>query len=165
MALQDPIPGWIGIVNTCLNPATVVQSTALHVQELCEMTYGVAPDFTVSTSAPFSDNKNNNDNNTTDISTTNDKNNTSSLNSTTSPVITIPYIGVHLEYILTELFKNANRATVEHSRRIRRVDIPPIEVTIAKGEEDVMIRIRDQGGGISASGNNFYHVNYLISVN
>jgi signal transduction histidine kinase len=61
----------------------------------------------------------------------------------------------HLEYIITELLKNAFRAVLE-----RRLGKAPVEVTIAplpespddaKGGEftqGVTIRIRDQGGGI-----------------
>ena len=87
---------------------------------------------------------------------------------------TIAHIPMHLEYILTELLKNAFRATVEsgHERE-------PIEVTIAvakgdhtdqilpvtsvtemdmgkigggacgPGDETLTIRIRDRGGGIA----------------
>lgn len=61
----------------------------------------------------------------------------------------IPYIPVHVEYILMELMKNAMRATVEFSNKTKRLVHPPIEITIAKGEEDVTIRIRDCGGGIT----------------
>ncbi|KNC96520.1 uncharacterized protein SPPG_08108 [Spizellomyces punctatus DAOM BR117] len=60
------------------------------------------------------------------------------------------YIGVHLEYIFMELIKNAFRATVEYSQRTGRADHPPVEIAICKGPEDVIIRIRDQGGGISS---------------
>jgi signal transduction histidine kinase len=60
------------------------------------------------------------------------------------------YVPVHLEYILTELLKNSHRATVEHHRRMRRTTpLPPIQVTISQGIEDISIRIRDQGNGIS----------------
>lgn len=83
------------------------------------------------------------------------------------PETTIGYIPTHLEYIMTELLKNAFRATVErgHERE-------PIEVTIAPAPDSasttdpttpappglpvkgrsrpgVTIRIRDRGGGIS----------------
>lgn len=83
------------------------------------------------------------------------------------PETTIGYIPTHLEYIMTELLKNAFRATVEqgHERE-------PIEITIApspdytlmsdesaapdqrrpsseKSSPGVTIRIRDRGGGIS----------------
>ncbi|KAJ3107409.1 hypothetical protein HDU96_007916 [Phlyctochytrium bullatum] len=61
------------------------------------------------------------------------------------------YISVHLEYIFMELLKNACRATVEWSDKTRRADHPPVEITIGQGKEDITIRIRDQGGGISAS--------------
>lgn len=91
-----------------------------------------------------------------------------------SPDATIAHIPMHLEYILTELLKNAFRATVEsgHERE-------PVEVTIAvskgdqaddnlsgngstnvgdgkigggacgPGDETLTIRIRDHGGGVA----------------
>ncbi|KAI7868163.1 mitochondrial branched-chain alpha-ketoacid dehydrogenase kinase-domain-containing protein, partial [Spinellus fusiger] len=58
------------------------------------------------------------------------------------------YVPVHLEYILTELLKNAHRATIEYSRKIKRTTIPPIQITLSQGKEDIGIRIRDQGGGV-----------------
>ncbi|KAI8885223.1 alpha-ketoacid dehydrogenase kinase, partial [Backusella circina FSU 941] len=59
------------------------------------------------------------------------------------------YVPVHLEYILTELLKNAYRATVEHHLKMSRTtSLPPIEITISEGAEDISIRIRDQGNGI-----------------
>jgi signal transduction histidine kinase len=60
------------------------------------------------------------------------------------------YVPVHLEYILTELLKNSYRATVEqHKKMGRTTDLPPIQITISQGTEDISIRIRDQGNGIS----------------
>lgn len=64
----------------------------------------------------------------------------------------VAYIGVHLEYIFMELLKNAMRATVEFSQVTGRLEHPPIEITVSKGQEDVVVRIRDQGGGISKQG-------------
>ncbi|KAF8655283.1 hypothetical protein AX16_003182 [Volvariella volvacea WC 439] len=57
-----------------------------------------------------------------------------------------PYIPEHLEYIVFELLKNAMRATaIKHSD----IDpLPTIQATIAAGENDVGIRISDQGGGL-----------------
>lgn len=43
------------------------------------------------------------------------------------------------------------RATVEHSKKIGRYDDPPVEIDISRGDSEVVIRIRDQGGGIPPS--------------
>ncbi|KAJ3171874.1 hypothetical protein HDU87_008192 [Geranomyces variabilis] len=61
----------------------------------------------------------------------------------------IAYIGVHLEYIFMEILKNAMRATVEFSSRTGRIEHPPVEIVVCKSDEEVVIRVRDQGGGIS----------------
>ncbi|KAG2217569.1 hypothetical protein INT45_004922 [Circinella minor] len=62
---------------------------------------------------------------------------------------TFTYIPVHLEYILTELLKNAQRATVEFAKKRGLSQPPPIQITISHGQEDISIRIRDQGGGVA----------------
>jgi len=61
------------------------------------------------------------------------------------PDVRFPYIPVHLEYMVTELLKNAFRATVEAGV------CEPVLVTIAKDpySESISLRIRDRGGGIS----------------
>ncbi|KAJ3314686.1 hypothetical protein HDV04_005692 [Boothiomyces sp. JEL0838] len=58
------------------------------------------------------------------------------------------YINVHMEYIFMELIKNAMRATVEESNKLKRFDHPPVEICIGRSNDDVIIRFRDQGGGI-----------------
>ncbi|CAG8615196.1 13599_t:CDS:2 [Ambispora leptoticha] len=63
---------------------------------------------------------------------------------------TFMYVPVHLEYIITEILKNSHRATVEYSQKINRYDLPPIQVTISQGKNNIGIRVRDQGGGVSA---------------
>ena len=83
-------------------------------------------------------------------------------------------IGVHLEYILTELLKNAFRATVEfHTKKLSpkaeveddgvfrfddlpsahldKEDFPEVVVTIGVVKGVVTIRIRDRGGGVGQS--------------
>jgi signal transduction histidine kinase len=61
------------------------------------------------------------------------------------PDVRFPYIPVHFEYIVTELLKNAFRATVEAGATA------PIVITIARDpySEGISMRIRDRGGGIS----------------
>lgn len=63
--------------------------------------------------------------------------------------LVFPYISMPLEYILTELFKNAFRATVE-SRSRGTLQLPPIYVTLASDDIDFWIKISDHAGGIDA---------------
>ena len=67
--------------------------------------------------------------------------------------LTFPYVSSHISYILLELLKNSMRATVE----THGVDkMPRIRVIIADGEdnEDVVIKVSDEGGGIKRSNMN-----------
>lgn len=70
----------------------------------------------------------------------------------------LSYVPVHLEFSLTELLKNAFRATVEHHKRLYGTStskpLPPVVVTIASSGSSartpfLSLRIRDQGGGVS----------------
>ena len=65
--------------------------------------------------------------------------------------LTFPYIPTHLHYILLELLKNAMRATMEKHAEADRC--PPVTVIIADGadNEDVVIKVADEGGGICRS--------------
>jgi len=65
--------------------------------------------------------------------------------------LTFPYVPTHLHYIMLELLKNSMRATVDwHGVD---ADYPPIKVVIADGKEneDVVIKVSDEGGGIPRS--------------
>ncbi|WFD21781.1 hypothetical protein MEQU1_000437 [Malassezia equina] len=62
-------------------------------------------------------------------------------------------IPVHLDYVMTELLKNAFRATTETFLAARQAKkgpatITPITVTLASTPSHVSVRIRDAGGGI-----------------
>lgn len=77
-------------------------------------------------------------------------------------------IGSHLEYILTELLKNAFRATVEHNTpkkeqdddddvfrfedlphaHLMKEDLPEVVITVGVVKGVLTIRIRDRGGGV-----------------
>lgn len=66
--------------------------------------------------------------------------------------LTFPYIPTYLHYILVELLKNALRATME-THETSSGALPNVKVIIADGNhnEDVVIKIADEGGGISRS--------------
>ncbi|KAJ3648421.1 hypothetical protein Zmor_020226 [Zophobas morio] len=63
--------------------------------------------------------------------------------------IKIVYVPSHLYHMLFELFKNAMRAVMEyHSSEDK---YPPVTVTIARGKEDISLKMSDRGGGIPRS--------------
>ncbi|KAI6359065.1 hypothetical protein MCOR25_007161 [Pyricularia grisea] len=135
-------PSFVGVIDTALKPVDILDHCGGAVAEICELRYGVRPEWVVNG----------------------------------SPDTTFAYVPMHLHYILTELLKNAFRATVENN-----MSKEPIEVTIAPAlplddsrglrlkppsvsrgafRSDVIqplddnapgvtIRIRDRGGGIA----------------
>ncbi|KAG8856815.1 hypothetical protein FRB96_006319 [Tulasnella sp. 330] len=59
----------------------------------------------------------------------------------------VSYIREHLEYIMFEILKNAMRfSTVHHAHSSSR---PIIRTTIVSGPEHILIRVSDQGGGVT----------------
>lgn len=56
--------------------------------------------------------------------------------------VIFPYVEYHLDYILSELFKNSFRSQVESNV------LDPVKITIVASETDLQIRIRDKGKGI-----------------
>lgn len=87
-------PSFIGVIDTALKPAELINRCAEFVAEICELQYGVRPKWEIDG----------------------------------EPDTTFAYVPMHLEYILTELLKNAFRATVEHCGTS---DLKPIVITIA----------------------------------
>ncbi|KAL2206607.1 alpha-ketoacid dehydrogenase kinase [Sarocladium strictum] len=136
-------PSYIGVIDTALRPASIVESCGDFVADICELRYGTRPQLIIDG----------------------------------EPDTTFASVPTHLQYIVTEMLKNAYRATVESRSR------EPIVVTIAPepplkhqpgstpsirpsdhslgpfsndaiqplddNAPGVTIRIRDRGGGIS----------------
>jgi len=61
------------------------------------------------------------------------------------------YVPSHLHHMIFELLKNSLRATIEFQGSGEAV-LPTIRIVMAEGEEDVTIKISDEGGGIPRSG-------------
>eukprot|EP00571_Detonula_confervacea_P011759 CAMPEP_0172299748 /NCGR_PEP_ID=MMETSP1058-20130122/1983_1 /TAXON_ID=83371 /ORGANISM="Detonula confervacea, Strain CCMP 353" /LENGTH=444 /DNA_ID=CAMNT_0013009303 /DNA_START=361 /DNA_END=1695 /DNA_ORIENTATION=+ len=125
----DPNNDYMGIICKATSPHQIVLHAADDATWMCQRRYGDAPEVIVSGNLD----------------------------------LTFPYIPTHLHYILLELLKNAMRATMEkHCGQDDKgddfytgtdVDVPPINVVIADAleNEDVVIKISDEGGGIPRS--------------
>jgi pyruvate dehydrogenase kinase 2/3/4 len=61
----------------------------------------------------------------------------------------LTYVPGHIRYMLFELLKNAARATA--SFHADREELPAVKVVVAAGQEDITIKISDEGGGIPRS--------------
>lgn len=62
----------------------------------------------------------------------------------------LEYIPQHVQFMVRELLKNALRSTAERHQERRHLDgIPPVVVELQKGDFHVIIKISDQGGGMT----------------
>lgn len=114
---------YVGVIDTALKPATIIDSCGAFVSEICELKYGVRPTWIIDGNKDMR----------------------------------IAHIPVHLEYIVTELLKNAFRAIIESGQEKEPVIITiaaePCEVNgfnTSMSSPGVTIRFRDRGGGIPA---------------
>ena len=129
---EDPPPGYVGLINRHTSPTEICSVAAEDAKYVCRQAYGIAPEVHVG------GRKN----------------------------LTFPYIPSHLYYCTLELLKNSLRATVERhavdapesegggKRLPDGIDaLPSVRIVIAddEGNEDVAIRISDEGGGIRRS--------------
>ncbi|KZT62414.1 hypothetical protein CALCODRAFT_414237, partial [Calocera cornea HHB12733] len=64
--------------------------------------------------------------------------------------LVFPYVPGHLNHICFELLKNSLRATIEKHGTDHR-HLPPIKIIATAGQEDITIKISDEGGGIPRS--------------
>lgn len=128
VAMQNPKPGWCGIVNPHCRPADLIIARAKDVRDSCRYSYGIAPLVVVAGNLE-------------------------------TEFATIPE---HLALIITEVLKNALRATVEFytlgnsmldsACKVGLVsgdeDLPEIRVEVYKGKREVVIKVSDKGGGV-----------------
>uniref|UniRef100_A0AAY4CWT9 Protein-serine/threonine kinase n=1 Tax=Denticeps clupeoides TaxID=299321 RepID=A0AAY4CWT9_9TELE len=115
----NPIhPNTIGSIDPCCDVVQVVRDAYESAKMLCEQYYLTSPSL--------------------DLKELN-------LKSRTQPIHLV-YVPSHLYHMLFELFKNAMRATIENHKDSS--DLPPIEVLVAIGGEDLSIKMSDKGGGV-----------------
>ena len=143
---QKESSGYIGVIDTRLKPARIVDHCANVVGEICELKYGVRPTVVING----------------------------------EPDYELAHVPVHLEYIITELLKNAFRATVETgmARESIEVTIAPLPEALRKStspgdsEDIASMRIEnaDQGNidvasqrftGLKGSPSTTAHANIL----
>jgi signal transduction histidine kinase len=58
------------------------------------------------------------------------------------------YISEHIEYIVFQLLSNSVRHTLQYHAKSTSPP-PPVTITICSNDTDILIRISDQGGGMS----------------
>ena len=60
-----------------------------------------------------------------------------------SSPVRVVYVPSHLYHILFELFKNAMRAVVENHSNDDVDNLPPLEMLLVMGDEDLTIKVND----------------------
>eukprot|EP00551_Chaetoceros_affinis_P009459 CAMPEP_0203670424 /NCGR_PEP_ID=MMETSP0090-20130426/6503_1 /ASSEMBLY_ACC=CAM_ASM_001088 /TAXON_ID=426623 /ORGANISM="Chaetoceros affinis, Strain CCMP159" /LENGTH=606 /DNA_ID=CAMNT_0050535283 /DNA_START=506 /DNA_END=2326 /DNA_ORIENTATION=- len=137
---DDYVDGYdeFGCIQKNCDPSVEARAVADQVMEQCRKRYGVSPDIEVIDCTPEHFTK-----------------------------ADFTYVTHHLQYMLAELLKNSCRATVRrymegttteedhihHGQDSvqKGASIPSIRVVVAKGAEDVTIKIADKGGGVPRS--------------
>eukprot|EP00467_Chlorarachnion_reptans_P012527 CAMPEP_0114524024 /NCGR_PEP_ID=MMETSP0109-20121206/21617_1 /TAXON_ID=29199 /ORGANISM="Chlorarachnion reptans, Strain CCCM449" /LENGTH=437 /DNA_ID=CAMNT_0001705405 /DNA_START=239 /DNA_END=1552 /DNA_ORIENTATION=- len=118
-------PGFAGVIESFCNPVLIAQRAAEDASQLCRQHKDCSPRVLFHTpTQSFSDD------------------------------LHFTYIPHHLHYMLTEILKNSMRATVEaHSPKVGfdGAAMPPIKVVFVAGNEDITIKVIDEGGGIPRS--------------
>lgn len=118
--LDQPREGFVGVVRQDLSPLQVIEDLAEQLRSLTTEIYGASPEIV------FRGNLD----------------------------CTLDYIPRHTQYMIQELLKNAIRSTVErHGARcpeeLHSSSLPPVVVELQKGDVHVIVKVSDQGGGMS----------------
>uniref|UniRef100_A0A1E1X9A4 Protein-serine/threonine kinase n=1 Tax=Amblyomma aureolatum TaxID=187763 RepID=A0A1E1X9A4_9ACAR len=115
-------PRNIGSIDRNCNVASIVEDAYENAKFLCDQYYLTSPGLVVEQCDVISPNS----------------------------TICIDYVPSHLYHMLFELFKNSMRAVVEY-HGTEADEFPPLKVLIARGREDLTIKLSDKGGGIPRS--------------
>ncbi|ORZ16648.1 hypothetical protein BCR41DRAFT_370442 [Lobosporangium transversale] len=151
----------VGVVHTELRPADLIKTCASFVQDLCDVNYGSSPEVVINgqTDATFTyvpvhleyilcELLKNAVRATVEHSQKIGRSAISPHGTQHQPLFSSSAAGSHHE-------KRSNSAVIinqdddqDITRRPNEFGHPPVEVTIAQGEHEITIRIRDHGGGI-----------------
>jgi len=128
--LSHPNKDFVGLICTKTSPAQVVQDAIHDARYMCVRTHGDAPEVIFHATSN----------------------------------LTFPAVPSYIYYIIFELLKNSMRAVIEkhgknstaspmYSFSAENKLVPPIRVVVAdsKNNEDIAIKIADEGGGIKRS--------------
>ncbi|KAG0280600.1 hypothetical protein BGZ96_001508 [Linnemannia gamsii] len=152
--------GYIGIIYTHCNPREIIERTALLAAETCrrqlENEQGL---YCHNHQGNHNPRQNNNNNNFEHGSVTKNQD-AAGFHNTKPPKVVLDgnidaefsYIPDHIEYILYELLKNSMRSVMLHGVPDPTTgELPPIQITICEGTNDIVFRVSDRGGGIAPS--------------
>jgi signal transduction histidine kinase len=123
LGLTTPLRGYLGVVCQGMKPLDIVMSIVDQIIDLTRSVYGIAPNVEYRGNLDC----------------------------------VLDYIPRHVQYMVRELIKNAFRSQVERysskalGAQANGNDIPPVVVELQQGDVHVIIKISDQGGGISKS--------------
>jgi len=115
----DPDPNYVGVICTNTSVRDVAQEAIDNALFICEEHYGLFKGPQVELTCPDD--------------------------------LRFMYIPSHLNHMLFEVLKNSLRATVETTMAKYGEDadeFPPVKIIVAEGQDDITIKISDEGGGI-----------------
>jgi pyruvate dehydrogenase kinase 2/3/4 len=128
------VDGYMGTIEIECDPVQIAENASTNAKFLCEHSYGIAPEYDI-TCIPLEG----------------------------RTTITFPYISSHLYHILFELMKNSMRAVTETHKSKSASKMPRIHIIVVEGNEDLTIKICDEGGGIPRSNMAFIY-SYLYTT-
>ncbi|CAH6722705.1 [Pyruvate dehydrogenase (acetyl-transferring)] kinase 2, mitochondrial [[Candida] jaroonii] len=63
--------------------------------------------------------------------------------------VSFPFMIPHLHYLFGEILRNSYEAVIKRHGKLTTKKLPPIKITIIDSAKQIIIRISDEGGGIS----------------
>lgn len=63
--------------------------------------------------------------------------------------VTFPFVPEHMDFVLHELMMNGSKATLRKHQT--KEELPPMRVIVAAGDQEVTIKVADEGGGLPRS--------------